>query len=119
MRVRSSRLLAALAVGVAIAAQTPESAAAGERFVTARGAAVATPPVEGLDCGDMRAVLDAIDATGYREGGPKPRDPADMALFEYEDRLSRAFYGGCVTSEAREADAEPTFRTGFGPEPQR
>lgn len=68
-------------------------------FTLSTGVAIQLPPVEALDCASMRRMLDAIDQTGYRRGGPIPNDAADMALLDYENRLSRSFYRNCVRLE--------------------
>lgn len=83
-------------------AATPAAAAEGRVFTTADGVAVPTPAPDALDCAGMRRVLDAIDASGYRRGAPRPEDAADMALLDYENRLSRAFYARCIQASAGE-----------------
>lgn len=92
------------------------AAAAGETYVTAGGVALRTPPIAEIGCAEMEAVLDAIDASGYRGGAPRPKDDADMALLSYEDRLSRAFYARCV---AEGGLADGTFGAGFRADPAR
>ena len=100
---------------LALALWTPAAAAsAGERHVTADGVTLRTPAVESIGCAEMRDVLDAIDASGYRDGVPKPRSEADMSLLAYENRLSRAFYARCVAPDAgAAAAARGAFEGGF------
>jgi hypothetical protein len=102
---------AAFAVLLLLAAQ-PAAATEGW-FTTAEGVRLRTPAVDRLDCETMRAVLDAIDASGYRDGAPAPRHAADMALLEYEHRLSSAYYADCVRDAADSAQAEGAFRDGY------
>lgn len=82
-------------------------------FTTAAGAKVETPPLEGLDCPAMRAVLAAIDASGYRADAPEPHDKADSALFDYENRLSAAYYADCVRAHAAQAAPHAAFAAGY------
>ena len=82
-------------------------------FVTAAGVRIETPAIAGLDCAGMRAVLDAIDASGYRRDAPQPHDEADMALFEYEHMLSSAHYAECVRPSAEDAPPETAFSAGY------
>ena len=103
-------ILAALAAG---------AASAQDSFTTAAGITLRTPAIDDLGCDGMRRVLDAIDASGYRGGAPRPKDDTDMALFRYEDRLSSAYYGRCVAGETRGAEAARAFSNGFGPEDGR
>jgi hypothetical protein len=83
-------------------------------FVTAQGVTVETPAVETLDCDALRRVLDAIDATGYRGTDPMPTDGADMALRDYENRVSARYYTACVHAEAEAAPAQDAFVRGYG-----
>ncbi len=98
------------ALGVVIA---PATFADARWFVTAAGVLVETPAIAELDCARMRAVLDAIDASGYRRDAPTPVDAADMALFDYEHTLSVAFYADCVQPSARDAEPQAAFSTGY------
>lgn len=84
-----------LAGAVAGLVLTPADSGA-KTFRTAGGVVVPTPEPDGLDCAQMRTVLDAIDASGYRRGGPAPANAADSALLGYENRLSESFYMRCV-----------------------
>jgi hypothetical protein len=97
----------ALALGSAATAQPSV-------FVTANGMTVDTPAIAGLDCDGLRRVLDAIDATGYRGADPLPADEADMALMDYENRVSAAYYETCVHAEAEATPAQDAFLRGYG-----
>ncbi|MCI4662773.1 MAG: hypothetical protein MRY63_13250 [Neomegalonema sp.] len=59
------------------------------QFTTANGRTINLPPIENLNCDEMRHVLREIDATGYRPG-LVPVSKADWPLFQYEDRLASA-----------------------------
>jgi hypothetical protein len=110
--------MAGAAIGAVVAAAESlagGAAGAGEgRFTTAAGVALEIPAVAGLDCAGMRRVLDAIDASGYRRGGPDSVDPADVALLDYEDRLSAAYYQHCVEEPAHGAVSDSVFGLGYG-----
>jgi hypothetical protein len=84
---------------IAVLALMPAISGA-KTFTTASGVVVPTPEPGGLDCAQMRGVLDAIDASGYRRGGPAPANAADSALLGYENRLSESFYMRCVYAPA-------------------
>jgi hypothetical protein len=84
-------------------------AAGGGTFRTAAGVEVPTPALAGLDCAEMRRVLAALDASGYRGASPQPIDMADIALLEYENRLSAVFYQTCVEEPALAARPETAF----------
>jgi hypothetical protein len=98
-----------LAAGSAPAQPGPN----GLRHVTADGVALALPAVAALDCPAMRAKLDEIDASGYRDGSPLPKHEADMALLDYENRLSGAYFTRCLRSDARAAEPGSAFVRGF------
>ncbi|MGF1658511.1 MAG: hypothetical protein ACFCUS_03725 [Rubrimonas sp.] len=99
---------AGLGFGAALSASAEEG-----WFVTAAGARIETPALAKLDCAAMRAVLDAIDASGYRAGAPEPHDAADAALFEYENRLSAGYYADCVRAHAEDAAPQAAFAAGY------
>jgi hypothetical protein len=82
-------------------------------FTTAQGVRIETPAVADLPCGRMRGVLDAIDASLYRGDAPQPRETADTALFEYENRLSTAYYAECVRPMMDEIPPAAAFAAGF------
>ena len=99
---------AAVLAGAAASAQT-----SADHHLTAGGVALDLPAITALDCADMRAKLDEIDATGYRDGSPLPKSEADMALLDYENGLSGAYFERCVRSGARSAAPESVFVQGF------
>ena len=120
LRLRRRLAVLALLLGAPLSGHaepaTPDTATDAESwFVTAGGARIETPELDGLDCERMRALLDAIDASGYREGAPKPQHEADMALFDYENRLSAAFYADCVRAHAENAVPHAAFAAGYEP----
>ena len=101
-------------------AQTPSGQGVtvpGAAFVTARGITVRTPPVQSLDCAQMRGVLDAIDDSGYRGRGPEPVDTADRGLLDYENRLSGRYYETCVQKPARAEALGTAFARGYDTPP--
>lgn len=108
MRSRRSFAMAVLAVlGAAPVLAT------GGTFTTARGIVVPTPAPEALDCAGMRRVLDAIDASGYRHGGPFPTDAADAALLGYENLLAEFYYMRCVHAPAAVGRTNDAFGGGY------
>lgn len=99
-------------IALSLCAAAPALAGEGY-FTTADGVRLRTPAISSLDCPAMRVVLDAIDASGYRRGAPAPRHAADMALLDYEHRLSSAFYADCVRDATATAGLENAFRDGY------
>jgi hypothetical protein len=87
--------------------------AAAEEFVTSQGQRIDLPPMEGLDCERMSAVLDAIDETGYRGAMPRPDNAADLPLMRYEHRLSARYYARCVRERVRGMRSEDAFTQGY------
>lgn len=80
---------------LAIAA-TPLVAIAAEDFVTAKGKTVAMPEIAEMTCEQIENTLAKIDLTRYRENAPVNPDPADDALFAYEQDLAQALFKVCV-----------------------
>ena len=104
------------AMGAAVVATVCGAAAlrAGDHeYHTAQGVAVETPAVATLDCPTMRAVLDAIDRSGYRGLRPEPLDGADRSLLDYENQLSAHFYATCVSALTRSQESSTAFAHGF------
>lgn len=102
------------------ASQTPSGQGVtvpGAAFVTARGVTVRTPPVQSLDCAQMRGVLEAIDDSGYRGRGPEPVNSADRDLLDYENRLSGRYYETCVQKPARAEPLGTAFARGYDAPP--
>jgi hypothetical protein len=100
---------------LALAAAFVATASGAEDYVTAAGIALRLPAVQALDCPEMRAKLDEIDASGYRDGSPLPKNEADMALLDYENRLSGAYYIRCLRMDARANAPDSAFSQGFAP----
>jgi hypothetical protein len=88
------------------------AAAQGRVFVTAQGVTVEAPPVAEMDCEQMQTVLLAIERSGYRVGAA-PRDPADVSLRQYEDRLSRRHFAQCLQPRSLVADTPAIFGLGY------
>lgn len=103
-----------LATVIALTGAPAVAAAEVDVLITAGGHRVAKPAPETLDCAGMRAVLDAIDATGYRGNGPAPLNPADAALFDYENRVSQRYYAQCVLVGSHAPMGNP-FNLGYRP----
>ncbi len=98
---------------MAMAALVATAAAAqGRVFVTAQGVSLEAPPVAQMDCDAMDRVLGAIDRSGYRAGA-LPRDPADFALRQYEDRLWSRHYAQCLHPPSVTADPQTAFEVGY------
>ena len=72
-------------------------------YETARGQRVTLSPISSLTCAEMEDMLARIDATGYREGRPRPIEAADAPLFDYESELSKALYERCVIAKMQDA----------------
>ena len=83
---------------IALATLVSPLAYADGGFRLSSGKSIDLPTVAGLDCPAMSNKLSEIDGTGYREGGPTPRNVADLPLLEYEEELATAFYRSCVIS---------------------
>lgn len=110
VRLCPGRVLAMAIAGVMVLAG---AAARAEIFVTATGQRVMLPAISTLDCRQMRNVLVAIDATGYRGSGPEPFDPADRRLLDYENRLSSLYYQNCVHRSVRAGSPPNAFAGGY------
>lgn len=94
------------AAGTAATASVP-------RALASNGAIVAMPEIAGLSCSDMAEVLGLIDQSRYRGPEPVPEWHPDRKIFEYEDRLSAAYYRTCILSGHRLEDPGPAFSQGF------
>ncbi len=84
------------ALALCLTAAAPQAFAAGT-FITASGVKVPMPDIVALDCGEMRNVLAAIDASEYRGAARYPQDEADAPLLEYENRLARTHFQHCAS----------------------
>lgn len=84
-----------------------------EVFITADRKMVPIPNIDAMveagDCTAMVEVLERIDASEYRAGRPGPKNIRDEPLFEYEQRLSIAFYQACDAPQPNVGQ-----RRGFG-----
>jgi hypothetical protein len=83
------------------------------RALASNGAVVVMPAIAQLDCDGMAKVLHLLDRSNYRGAEPVPEGSPDRPIFEYEDRLARAYYQRCILSAARLADPAPAFSSGF------
>jgi hypothetical protein len=80
---------------------------------TANGAMVPTPDLATLDCPAMRAVLERIDRSGYRDASPVAEGEPDHALFEYENALTARYFKECRGDETVPRDPTSIFLRGF------
>lgn len=90
-RTAAFALLCLAAVAAAVA--TSPAPARSLNFQLSTGHNLQLPDLNSFnnDCRHMDAVLAQIDRTGYRTG-PRPHNPADMPLFNYEKALARMMY---------------------------
>lgn len=110
MRLCSGKALALAIAGMMVLSGTAVRA---EIFVTAKGARVLLPAIATLNCSEMRSVLVAIDAIGYRGTDPEPFDDADRHLLDYENRLSSLYYQTCVHGSMRARSRPDVFARGY------
>lgn len=107
--------LGAAALAALLAAQSGGARAqsAPPQIVAANGAAVPMPDISGLDCNGMANALRRIDQSRYR--GADIIDPGhpDRPIFDYEDRLARAYYNDCLARRHALDDPEAVFAFGF------
>jgi hypothetical protein len=120
MNHRSVWAMTALAAATA-AMTTGGNALATEqaRLITANGVQIRLSAIERMNCAEMSAKLDEIDATGYRPTPPEPERAADMLLFNYENTLSLNFYRRCLETQAQRSAAQTVFDSGFEATPDR
>ncbi len=87
-RSEAPRRLAVFWAVAAIMLGAPGAAMA-VQFELSSGRTLELPDLSELkgDCARIRQIIDEIDATRYRSG-PRPKDPADRPLFDYENKLS-------------------------------
>ena len=79
---------------------------------TSNGFTIEPRPVEQLSCGELSEQLSTIDETGYRSGGPLPANGSDEAVYDYELKLSVAFFWRCSTQVDEEIETS-TFGSAF------
>jgi hypothetical protein len=77
------------------------------------GQIIDTPPVSGMDCPALSEKLSEIDVTGYRGSSPTPRNPADLPLLAYEEKVATAFFRGCVMRALGEKQPSVAFTEGY------
>jgi hypothetical protein len=104
-----------LALGAASGGRAQLADAAAPRALASNGAVVIMPDIATLDCDGMAKVLHRIDLSNYRNAAPVPEGHPDRAIFDYEDRLSIAYYRRCGLGESRLEDPGPAFASGFAP----
>jgi len=92
----------------------PVDTATVPRALASNGAIVVMPGIEQLDCDGLTQVLHRLDLSNYRGVDPVPADSPDRAIFDYEDRLARAYFRRCIMSADRLEDPAPAFSAGFG-----
>lgn len=94
-------LMAATWLFAAVCAAPASGSEAHSRYTTSRGVIVDLPPLAAVNCADVADLIRTIDATDYRDVGPKPpTHPADKKLFHYESALWMKAYREC----GRESD---------------
>jgi hypothetical protein len=113
VRVATAICAAIAALGLSAAgSQTPADAAV-PRAVASNGAVIDMPDIAGLDCPGMERALRRIDLSRYRGPEPVPQGHPDWPIFDYEDRLSAAYYKSCTLERHRLDDPGPAFSSGF------
>ncbi|MGB0505203.1 MAG: hypothetical protein ACPGGK_03320 [Pikeienuella sp.] len=89
----------------------PFSGVAGT-LTASNGVEIKHSPVGGMECEEIQTRLDEIDKTGYRDGSPTPTNEADGALYNYERKLSVAYFWRCA-AQLDEDQTENAFGLGF------
>jgi hypothetical protein len=115
MRIGTACGVAALTAMLALTAapaQSPEDAST-RRAMASNGVVVPMPKIAGLDCEGMAEALRRIDLSNYRGAEPVPKGHRDRPIFDYEDRLARAYYTQCTLHEQALHDPGPAFSFGF------
>ena len=87
-------------------------------FRTTSGHELDLPPVTSLDCAQLVSVLTKIGGTNYRPISPqRPSDPADGALYDYENAASARWAtqcGGSARSQSFGTYGGAGGKWGFG-----
>lgn len=107
----AAAVLAVTAAGGATAQSELERSA--PTRAAASGALVPMPDISRLDCRGMAAALLRIDQAGYRDRDLVPSDHPDRPIFDYEDRLARAYYDTCLSRRNVLDDPTEVFVHGF------
>jgi hypothetical protein len=105
------RVKFSLWVIAAILFATPSVGVAGV-LTASNGTKIQHTPVGSMVCKDIESQLDEIDNTGYRQGSPTPTNEADDALYNYERKLSVAYYWRCA-AQLDDNRSENAFGLGF------
>ncbi|HSF93510.1 MAG TPA: hypothetical protein VLA52_00670 [Thermohalobaculum sp.] len=93
-------------------AQTGENAPV-PLLPASNGVMVPMPEIAGLECRDMASALRRIDQSRYREAAVVPPGHPDRPIFDYEHRLARAYYNGCLARNHALEDPAAVFTFGF------
>jgi len=104
-------LAATLALSFALAQSSDDSSV--PRAMASNGVVVPMPAIAGMDCPAMAEALHRIDLSNYRGAEPVPPEHRDWPIFEYEDRLARAYYMQCTLREQALDDPGAAFSYGF------
>lgn len=112
MRGHILKIAPACALVTALALASAQPVMAQGMLLTSNGEAIESHPAETLTCGELTEKLNAIDETGYRSGRPEPSDTADLALYEYERKLSVEFFWRCATRVDGQGQND-AFKSGF------
>lgn len=115
MRIGTACGVATMAAMLAFAAARAQSSdnASTPRAMASNGVVVPMPRIAGLDCEGMAEALRRIDLSNYRGAEPVPEGHRDRPIFDYEDRLARAYYTRCTLHEQALRDPGPAFSFGF------
>ena len=88
---RAIILVAACAVCVSGASATEKPT-----VVSSTGIVLAMPKIDDLDCSERSDILNEYLVSGYRESAPLGPGHPDRIIFEYENRLSQAYFMECA-----------------------
>lgn len=105
-----------LLTGLCLSFLSLASAQAGSEHVTADGRRIPMPDIASLECLEMMALLEQIDASGYRGNGPFPLRAADRPLYDYERALAARHYADCAVGPTKGVGSAAAFRRAFGTE---
>lgn len=97
---------------IAICALAAPGLGAAGTITASNGAKIQHSAVGAMHCEEIQARLDEIDNTGYRQNSPTPQNEADQALYNYERKLSVAFYWRCA-AQIDEENTDNGFDLGF------
>jgi len=104
----------ALLAAVVLLSSLPVAAAqADKQMVTSNGVVVATPNIDNLDCAQMAAVLNGLDASEYRGLDPLAEGDPDWPIYLYEQQVTQAHYYECTLGKSNMSDPSSAFSYGF------